>query len=100
MCRDVSNMNVNDEEEVRFLVMYEDLHRLNAWQWKVKCFPTAGLRIVTAACRSLEIRFHLLRLIIHRCSVEQLWKHLSLHRKKFSGFPRQWGNIVFTIRIF
>jgi hypothetical protein len=28
MRRDVSNMNVNDEEEVRFLVMYEDLHGL------------------------------------------------------------------------
>jgi len=55
MCRDVSNMNINDEEEVRFLVMYEDLHGLNAWQWMVKCFPTAGLRIVTAPCRSLEI---------------------------------------------
>lgn len=76
MCRDVSNMNVNDEEEVRFLVMYEDLHGLNAWKWKVRCFPTAGLRIVTSPCRSLEIKFHLLRLIIHCCSVEQLWKHL------------------------
>lgn len=70
MCRDVSNMNVNDEEEVRFLVMYEDLHGLNAWQWKVKCFPTAGLRIVTAPYRSLGIKFHLLRLLFRRTIVE------------------------------
>jgi hypothetical protein len=54
-------MNFNDEEEVLFLLMYEDVYGLNAWRWiGVQFFPTAGLRIVTAPYRRLETKFPLI----------------------------------------